>query len=137
MLQPPIAPPSSQAEAEADPVVGWLQSPWVFVALCCAGMLPLIFTQLPPMTDVGGHLGRFAVQIDGGASPVLRQWYGFHWALIPNLGTDILMQLLAPHFGLEPTLKAIIVAIPALQIAGWLWLARAAHRQVPPAVLFW
>lgn len=121
---------------DAGPVVKWLQSPLAFVVLCVLGALPLAFTAMPPLIDLGGHLGRFAVQLDGGASASLRQWYSFHWDLIPNLGTDLLMQVLAPVLGLEPALKWIVVAIPALQIAGWLLLARAAHGYVPPTVLF-
>ncbi|MEP7221289.1 MAG: hypothetical protein ABI673_01335 [Novosphingobium sp.] len=117
------------------PVVGWLQSPWTFVLLCVAAALPLAFLDTLPLIDLGGHLGRYAIQIDGGASPVLRQWYSFHWGLLPNLGVDLLVQVLAPIMGLEPAVKLIVVSIPVLQVAGWLLIARAAHGHIPPTAL--
>jgi hypothetical protein len=113
----------------------WLHSDWLIVLLCVFAGVPLVMPHLPALTDLGGHLGRFAVQIDGGASPSLRQWYSFHWGLIPNLGTDLLMQLLAPRMGLEPALKAIVIAIPVIQTAGFLLLARVVHGQVTPTTL--
>jgi hypothetical protein len=116
-------------------IVGLLQATWLQVLLCVCAALPLLSPHMPPLTDLGGHLGRFAVQIDGGASAALRQWYSFHWTVIPNLGTDLLMQLLAPHIGLEPALKAIVIAIVVIQAAGFLTLARIVHGQVPPTAL--
>ena len=94
---------------------------------------------MPPLTDLGGHLGRFAVQIDAaqshGGSASLRHWYSFHWHIIPNLGTDLLMQALAPHVGLEPALKVIVIAVAVLQAAGFLMLARVVHGHLPPTAL--
>lgn len=113
-----------------------LQSPLVLLALCLAAVCPVVFPSIMPLTDLGGHLGRFTVQIDGGRSAGLRQWYSFDWALIPNLGSDLLMQALAPWLGVEPALKMIVIAIVALQASGFLVLARAAHGRIPPTALF-
>jgi hypothetical protein len=124
------------AAEQSDIAAGWLQSPWVLALLCIAGVLPIALTGMPLLVDLGGHLGRFAVQTDGGASPILRQWYSFHWGLVPNLGTDLLVQVMSPWLGLEPALRLIVTAIPGLQIAGWLLLARAVHGRVPPTALF-
>ena len=121
-------------KSQGDPA--WLQRPMVWVLLCLAAALPLVWPAMPPLIDLGGHLGRFAVQVDGGRSADLRQWYSFHWDLIPNLGCDLLMQVLAPVLGLEPALKAIVMAIPVIQCAGFLLLARAAHGYVPATTLF-
>ncbi len=116
-------------------VVAWLQASWLQVLCCIAAALPLVWPHTPPLTDLGGHLGAFAVQIDGGKSASLAQWYSFRWTAIPNLGTDLLMQLLAPHMGLEPALKAIAIAIVVVQAAGFLVLARVVHGHVPPTAL--
>ena len=123
------------AERLPGAIVDWLQQDWLQLALCLLTALPLLYPHLPPLTDLGGHLGRFAVQIDGGASASLRQWYDFHWALIPNLGTDVLMQLLAPALGLEPALRTIVIAIVVVQTAGVLVLARVVHGTLPPTAL--
>jgi hypothetical protein len=112
-----------------------LQATWVQILLCVFAALPLVSPHLPPLTDLGGHLGRFAVQVDGGASASLRQWYSLKWTVIPNLGVDLLMQVLAPHMGLEPALKAIVIGIVVAQAAGFLMLARLVHGHVPPTAL--
>ncbi|MBC2666563.1 GtrA family protein [Novosphingobium flavum] len=105
----------------------------VLVPLCAA--LPLLLPPVPPLTDIGAHLGRLAVQLDRGADPRLAQWFTFHWALLPNLGTDLLAELLAPLFGLEPALRLIVVAIPALQALGVLLVSRAVHGRITPSAL--
>jgi len=132
--------PGAGAESPARiTLAAQLQTTWLQILLCALAALPLLWPAMPPLTDLGGHLGRFAVQIDaaqaGGGSAMLRQWYSFHWHVIPNLGTDLLEQALAPHMGLEPALKAIVIAIVVLQAAGFLMLARVVHRHVPPTAL--
>lgn len=124
------------ADGRSGTAAGWWQSHWLLLLVCIAGILPVALTGMPLLVDLGGHLGRFAVQTDGGASPILRQWYSFHWGLIPNLGTDLLMQVLTPWLGLEPALRLIVTAIPGLQIAGWLLLAKTVHGRLPPTALF-
>ena len=44
--------------------------------------------------------------------------------------------MLAPLFGLEPAVKLIVLPIPALTVAGLLWVAREVHGRVPPTALF-
>jgi hypothetical protein len=115
----------------------FLQSSWFWVIACVAAALPVLVCRgLPPLTDLGGHLGRYAVQIDAGRSADLSRWYSFHWDLLPNLGVDLLMQFMAPLFGLEPALMVIVVAIPVLQVSGFLMLARVVHGRISPLTLF-
>ena len=63
-------------------------------------------------------------------------WYDFRWALIGNLGIDLLIVPFAPLFGLELAVKLIVIAIPALTVAGLLWIAREVHGRIPPTALF-
>lgn len=104
----------------------------VLVALAAA--LPLLLAPVPPLTDVGGHLARYAVQLGGAGAA--GQWYQFSWALVPNLGCDLLIAALAPVLGLEAGVKAMVVLIAALQAAGILLLSRVAHGRVSPIALF-
>jgi hypothetical protein len=110
---------------------------WPFVLLLAiAAALPLALPVVPPLIDLGGHVGRYAVQLDGGASPVLAQWYTFEWGLLPNLGVDLLVQAIAPVIGLEPAVRLIVAAIAALHVTGVVLTARVAHGRTPPTVLF-
>lgn len=105
-------------------------------ALTLVALLPLLYPAVPPLTDLPAHMARFMVQMDGGRSAVIAQWYSFDWNLIPNLGTDLLALVLEPWLGLEATMKALALLIIALQTAGYLLLSRAAHGRIEPTALF-
>ena len=53
-----------------------------------------------------------------------------------NLGVDLLLLVLTPLFGLEPAVKLIVLAIPPLTAAGFLWVAREVHGRIPPTAFF-
>ena len=98
--------------------------------------VPLVLPPIPPLTDLMGHMGRYRVQLDIGTSPWLSHWYSFRWALIGNLGCDLLVQLLGPVLGLELAVKLVVLAIPPLTVAGFLLVAREVHGRVPATALF-
>jgi hypothetical protein len=113
----------------------WWETGRFVLLVSLASALPLLWPAIPPLVDVPGHMGRYAVQL-GMAGPRAADWYDFDWALIGNLGVDLLVQLLAPVIGLELSVKLIVAAIPPLQVAGFLLCAREVHGRVPPAALF-
>lgn len=120
-----------------DPSAGnWLQRRAVLIALALASLIPMLAAAVPPLTDLPGHMGRYRVQLDLATSPTLRAFYDFDWALIGNLGVDLLVIPLAPLLGLERAVWLIVAAIPVLTAAGFLLVARAAHGRVPPTALF-
>ncbi len=105
----------------------------LFVMLLTA--IPLVWPNVAPLVDLPGHIGRYRVQLDLASSPELQQFYTFQWALIGNLGVDLLVQAFAPIFGLEPTVKFIVLLIPVLTVGGLLWIAHEVHGRVPPTAL--
>ncbi len=113
----------------------WWQTRRFAPAAMLLAALPLLWPDVPPLTDLPGHVGRYRTMLDGGTGP-LGQWYAFRWALVGNLGVDVLVRLLAPAIGLEPAVKAIVLAIPALTVAGCLWLSHEVHGRVSPFALF-
>ncbi|AXJ96918.1 hypothetical protein DM480_07645 [Sphingomonas sp. FARSPH] len=106
------------------------------MAMVIVAIIPLLWPQIPPLVDLPGHMGRYAVQLDGGRHPWLAGWYDFRWSLIGNLGIDLLIIPLAPIFGLELAVKLIVIAIPALTVSGLLWIAREVHGRIPATALF-
>src|SRR5688500_13189523 len=120
----------------ADEPRPFWEHPAMLVALVVATALPLLWPDVPPLLDLPGHMGRYRVQLDIDQSPILQQFYQFEWALIGNLGVDLLVELLAPLIGLEPAVKLIIVLIPPLTAAGLLWIAYEVHGRVPPTAFF-
>ncbi len=114
----------------------WWQTRWFVVAATLVALVPLIWPTIPPLVDLPGHMGRYRVQLSLDSAPWLSQWYDFRWSLIGNLGIDLLIIPFAKVFGLELGVKLIVMAIPALTVAGLLWIAREVHGRIPPTALF-
>lgn len=115
---------------------GWWETRTCVVLTILAACVPLIYPPIPPLVDLLGHMGRFAVELDLDRSPSLQNYYAFDWAPIGNLGVDLLVRLVAPALGLETAVKLIVIAIAAVTVAGLLWIAREAHGRIPPTAYF-
>ena len=114
------------------------EKPWwshraTVLLLVFFSMLPLMYPSIPTLVDLPGHMGRYAVELE--PAPY-RDWYDFRWQLIGNLGIDLLIVPVSKIFGLELGTKLIVMAIPALTVAGLLWIAREVHGHVPPTAFF-
>lgn len=119
----------------AGPRLWWERRLFV-VLLMAVTAIPLAYPQNPPLVDIFGHMGRYRVQLDLAHSPALQQFFDFKWAAIGNLGVDLLVEPLGRLIGLEPAVKLIILAIPTLTVAGFLWVAREVHHRLPPTAIF-
>src|SRR3954453_13914603 len=104
----------------------WWQSWWgaAAIALLCA--LPLLWPTTPPLVDLPGHMAAYKVELDLASSPDLQRYYSLPWAVIGNLGMNLLVIPLSKLFGLELAVKLIMVAVPPITAAGFLWVAREA-----------
>ena len=120
---------------ETLPVLRWPLA----ALLAIVAALPFLFTTVPPLTDVPGHVGRFAVQTAPAGSGLFR-YFGFHWGLTLNLASDVLVQLLHPLVGVEPVVWLLCAATPVLTAAGILAVARVCNPRgayaLPWALLF-
>lgn len=114
----------------------WWETRGFVLAMMLLSTVPLLYPPIPPLVDLYGHLGRFKVELDLAHSPMLQRYWDFHWLLMGNLGIDLLIIPMAKLFGLELGLKLIILAIPPLTVAGFLWVAREVHDRIPPTALF-
>jgi hypothetical protein len=92
----------------AGPQRGWWEHPWLLLALVLLAAVPLLWPQIPPLVDLPGHVGRYRVQLGIDESPFLSRYYSFDWALIGNLGVDLLIEPLGRLFGLELGVKLIV-----------------------------
>ncbi|MFW2828879.1 hypothetical protein [Sphingomonas sp. ID0503] len=119
-----------------DPRTNWWETRPYAVALILASMIPLLWPAIPPIIDLPEHMGRYHIQMEIGRSPFLRQWYSFSWALMGNLGVDLAIEPMARLFGLELGVKLIVMAIPAMTVAGLLLIAREVHGRLPPTAAF-
>src|SRR3954468_13140697 len=107
------------ADALSDPPPRrWWEHPALLALVVVASAAPLLWPDIPPLVDLPGHMGRYAVQLDIGRSPALQAFYDFKWQLIGNLGVDLLVIPLAKVFGLDLGVKMIVAAIPPRTVAG-------------------
>src|SRR5690606_38922508 len=114
----------------------WWETRWFVAAAILAAFVPLLYPALPPLVDLLGHMGRYRVQLDLADSPELQRYYNFEWRLIGNLGIDLLVIPLSKVFGLELSVRLVVMAIPPLTVAGFLWVAREVHNRLPPTAVF-
>src|SRR3546814_15773743 len=109
----------------------WWNRRWVLAMLVGVAIIPLLWPTVPPLVDLPGHMARYRVQPDYGDHPWLRGWYAFHWQLIGNLGVDLLVAPLGRLFGIELSIKLIVMTIPAPTVSGLRLIARARQGRVP------
>ncbi|HEY7006040.1 MAG TPA: hypothetical protein VH392_06095 [Sphingomicrobium sp.] len=120
-------------KAEVRP---WWESRAFLAFVVLATTVPLLYPAIPPLVDLFGHMGRYRVELNLANSAWLQQYYDYHWAAIGNLGVDLLVIPLGKLLGLEAAVKLIVLAIPPLTAAGFLWVANEVHGRVPPTALF-
>ena len=113
----------------------WEGRPFV-AAMIFLAFVPLIYPAIPPIVDLGGHMGRYKIAADVADSHILQQWFSFRWMPIGNLGVDLIVVPLSKMIGIEPATKLVVMSIPPLTVAGMLWVAREVHNRLPPTVAF-
>ena len=118
-----------------EPRPWWEGRPFV-AAMILIAFVPLLYPPVPPLVDLFGHMARYRVELDLASSPDLQRFFGFEWKMIGNLGVDLLIIPLSKIFGLELAVKLVVMTIPPLTVAGFLWVAREVHNRLPPTVLF-
>ena len=105
---------------------------WAVALLCLILLAPLALVDMPPLLDYPNHLARAVVLAAGTSDPILSRMYAAHWAVIPNLGTDL---VLPPLLHLLPVHLAgrIVVGISILlPVAGTIAYSRAVFGVYSP-----
>jgi hypothetical protein len=126
-------PPSTAAGRRSSD--WWNTTGFAIVALLLAAM-PLLWPAIPPLIDLPAHMGSYHVALNAGASTTLDKYFEFHWAVIGNLGVDLLVMPLAKLVGVELATKIVVILIPVLTVGGMLWTAREIHGELPPTLGF-
>lgn len=105
------------------------------LVVCLIAIAPLLVVGIAPLTDLYGHLGRFAVQTELAQRPGLQPYFTYEWKLIGNLGGDILVEILHPLLGLEASVRATVMITQALGALGLVLVSREIHGRVTPFAL--
>ena len=103
---------------------------WVPALIFLLMLVPLALTPLVPAVDFNDHLLRYWILADNGATPELAANYSPRWALLSNLGMDVLgtgLLKLLPPMTAGKILAALVLFAP---FAGALYLAHAVHGRL-------
>jgi hypothetical protein len=109
-----------------DRTITW----WVGLGLMLGCLLiPLILTEVPPLTDYPNHLARCYLLAFGSSDPALRPMFSAHWQIIPNIGVDLILPKLMHVF--PPLLAGRVMLAFCLLIptTGAIALSRAYFRR--------
>ncbi len=104
----------------------------VLAVLAC---LPVLFATYPQMVDYPAHLARYYVMLERDGNELLQRYYDFEWKWTGNLAADLLIQPLAPLFGLEAAGRIIAGLVPLLTALGILAVEWSLRRRVGVASL--
>jgi len=98
-------------------------------AMCLLLMTPLLFVDVPPMVDYPNHLARLFILGHAGDGSALDGIWRPHWALIPDIGIDLivppLMHVMSPYMAGKAAL-GLALLMPA---GGAIAYSRAAFGQ--------
>lgn len=114
---------------------GVLDRWWALALVCLAAIAPLLVVGIAPLTDLWGHLGRYAVQTELAQRPGLQPFFTFEWKLIGNLGGDLIVEALYPLLGVEGSVRAMVLLTQLLGAIGILAVSREIHGRITPFAL--
>jgi hypothetical protein len=98
---------------------------WATSLLCLVLLAPLALTDVPPLLDYPNHLARAVVLAAGTSDPVLSRMYVVHWAIIPNLGTDLVLPALLHILPAHVAGRVVVGMCLLLPVLGTLAYSRA------------
>ena len=93
-------------------------------------LLPVLVTRLPPDDDYPNYLARIHVMVLRGRDPLLAQFYGIQWHVIPNLGMELVLPWLAAATSIFLAGKVFFVVCSLLLMSGPHAIHWALYRQL-------
>jgi hypothetical protein len=103
-----------------------LQRSAIFIAIFVVAALPALVAPVLPMIDYYSHVARYFVLAHVDTDPYLARYYVPHWAILPNIGLDVLGAGLMRFLPPLAAAKLIVLGIFAVQY----WGVLAFNRQL-------
>ncbi len=111
---------------------------WPVMALGLVTVLliaPLWCVHSPGMPDYPAHIAGFYMIAGGANTAPLSTYYDIHWALVPNLASELVVPVLAKLLPLETAAKLFLSVAVALWVWGPAAIQRALYGRIGPAPL--
>jgi hypothetical protein len=101
-----------------------------YLVLGAFTLSPLLWVHIPPLVDYPVHLARMSVLLHDGDGSAVATNYVAHWHLLPNLGMDLVVPVLAQLMPLELAGKLFVALSMSLAAIGTVTLHRALYGRV-------
>ena len=101
-----------------------IRAGWIDTGIAALCILPLLLTAHLPLDDLPNHLARQYVLRDWAHSPMLREYYAIHWALVPNLALELFFQGVRWVLPLDFTMRLFCIVTVLLLFLGTRWVNR-------------
>lgn len=96
----------------------------------CLLIVPLWCVHSLGMPDYPAHIAGFTMIAGGTKAQSLATFYAVHWALVPNLASELIVPLLAKLLSVETATKLFLSAAVAMWIAGPASIQRALFGRI-------
>ena len=96
----------------------------------CLLIVPLWCVQTPGMPDYPAHIASFVLIAGGAKAQALNAFYAVHWALVPNLASELVVPSLAKLMPVETATKLFLSAAIALWVLGPAAIQRALFGKI-------
>jgi hypothetical protein len=93
--------------------------------LCLVLLAPLLLVDVPPLLDYPNHLARAVFLAFGANDQFMSQYYAARWAIIPDLGTDLVWPPLMRVLPIYVAGKVVVGFIVVLPVLGTIAYSRA------------
>ncbi len=98
---------------------------WAFALLCLILVAPLALVDVPPLLDYPNHLARAVVLASADTDPILSSMYRPRWAIIPDLGIDLVLPPLLHVFPVQMAGRVVVGLSLLLPVIGVVAYSRA------------
>jgi hypothetical protein len=96
--------------------------------LCLVLLAPLTLADVPPLLDYPNHLARAVVLASAGSDAILSRMYSPHWAIIPDLGLDLVLPPLLHVMPVHLAGRIVVGVSLLLPVLGTVAYSRATFR---------
>ena len=103
--------------------------------MACVLIAPLWCVHSPAMPDYPAHIAGFYMIAGGAKAQPLAAFYAIHWALVPNLASELIVPVLAKLLAVETAAKLFLSAAVAMWVLGPAAIQRALFGRIGLAPL--
>jgi len=101
-----------------------------YILLLLLALLPIALIRYLPLHDYPNHLARMHILAEAGTNAVLNRFYQIEWGILPNLGMDLVVPLLARVISVEDATRLFVALAIVLMTSGTIALYTALHRRL-------